>query len=59
MAHLIVAPVYLAVASGVFLGAQFCASLILSSPVDQTMAAMIGTFFVLTAAVRLVRLLDA
>ena len=58
LAYLIVAPVYLAVASAVFLALRFSAALILSSPTDQIALALIGTGVVLTGCSKLFMILD-
>ncbi len=58
LAYLFLAPAYLALASGVFLGVSFVASLIVSSPTYQVALTLIGTGIVLTASVKLVKLLD-
>lgn len=58
LAYLILAPAYLALASGIFLGVDFVASLILSSPTDRMALALIGTGIVLTASVKLTEFLD-
>jgi hypothetical protein len=58
LAYLILAPAYLALASGVFLGISFAASLILSSETDQIGLALIATGVVLTGSVKLIEVLD-
>jgi hypothetical protein len=58
LAYLIVSPVYLAVASVVFLAARLIASLIVAAPTDQMALAMLGTAAVLTAAVKVFTMLD-
>ncbi len=58
LAYLILAPTYLALASSIFLGTRFVASLFLSSETNQIALALIGTGIVLTASVKLIELLD-
>jgi uncharacterized protein (AIM24 family) len=58
LVYLILAPAYLALASGVFLGVNYLASLALSSGTDQMALALIGTGVVLTGCVKLIEVLD-
>ena len=58
LALLLLTPVYLAVASIVFLGFRAAASLLLAAPTDQIALALIGTGIVLTGAVRVIEMLD-
>ncbi len=58
LAYLLLAPAYLAFASGIFLAISFVASLTRLSESNQMALALIGTGIVLTGSVKLIELLD-